>query len=125
MRRSRLRARLTNAGLTLKDIDLFEVNEAFAVVAEKFIRDLSARSREGERQWRPIALGHPIGATGVILIGTLLDELDASRLEAVVGNQCVPVAAWPPRSSLNEYESSSALLEDHLRNGVGMFAIIR
>ena len=66
---------LARAGLTISDIDLFEVNEAFAVVTEKFIRDLDIDREKINVNGGAIALGHPIGATGALLIGTLLDEL--------------------------------------------------
>jgi acetyl-CoA C-acetyltransferase len=67
---------LQKAGLTLDAIDLFEVNEAFAVVPEKFIRDLGIDRSKINVNGGAIALGHPIGATGAILIGTALDELE-------------------------------------------------
>ncbi|RYY28455.1 MAG: acetyl-CoA C-acyltransferase [Sphingomonadales bacterium] len=67
---------LEKAGLTTDDIDLWEVNEAFAVVAEKFIRDLDLDRDKVNVNGGSIALGHPIGATGAILIGTVLDELE-------------------------------------------------
>jgi acetyl-CoA C-acetyltransferase len=67
---------LARAGLTLDDIDLFEVNEAFAVVTEKFIRDLDIDRDKINVNGGAIALGHPIGATGAMLIGTALDELE-------------------------------------------------
>jgi acetyl-CoA C-acetyltransferase len=67
---------LAKASLTLGDIDLFEVNEAFAVVAEKFIRDLELDREKVNVNGGAIALGHPIGATGAMLIGTVLDELE-------------------------------------------------
>ena len=67
---------LERAGLTLSDIDLFEVNEAFAVVTEKFIRDLNLDRDKVNVNGGAMALGHPIGATGAILIGTVLDELE-------------------------------------------------
>ena len=67
---------LAKAGLTLDDIDLFEVNEAFAVVAEKFQRDLDLDRDKVNVNGGAMALGHPIGATGAILIGTVLDELE-------------------------------------------------
>ena len=56
---------LAKAGLTLDDIDLFEINEAFAVVAEKFIRDLELDRDKVNVNGGAMALGHPIGATGV------------------------------------------------------------
>ncbi len=67
---------LAKAGLTIDDIDLFEVNEAFAVVTEKFIRDLNIDRDKINVNGGAIALGHPIGATGAMLIGTALDELE-------------------------------------------------
>ncbi len=67
---------LDKAGLTIDDIDVFEVNEAFAVVVEKFIRDLGVDRDKINVNGGAIALGHPIGATGAILIGTALDELE-------------------------------------------------
>jgi acetyl-CoA C-acetyltransferase len=67
---------LARAGLTLDDIDLFEINEAFAVVSEKFQRDLDLDRDKVNVNGGAMALGHPIGATGAILIGTVLDELE-------------------------------------------------
>ncbi len=67
---------LAKAGLTKDDIDLWEINEAFAVVAEKFIRDLGLDRGKVNVNGGAIALGHPIGATGTMLIGTVLDELE-------------------------------------------------
>ena len=67
---------LSKAGLTKDDIDVWEVNEAFAVVVEKFIRDLDLDREKVNPNGGAIALGHPIAATGAILIGTALDELE-------------------------------------------------
>ncbi|MCC0004779.1 MAG: acetyl-CoA C-acetyltransferase [Methylobacteriaceae bacterium] len=67
---------LEKAGLKKEDIDLWEINEAFAVVAEKFMRDLDLDREKVNVNGGSIALGHPIGATGAILIGTVLDELE-------------------------------------------------
>ena len=67
---------LAKAGMTLDQIDLFEVNEAFAVVPEKFIRDLDLDRDKVNVNGGAMALGHPIGATGSMLIGTALDELE-------------------------------------------------
>jgi acetyl-CoA C-acetyltransferase len=67
---------LAKAGMSIDQIDLFEVNEAFAVVTEKFIRDLDIDRETINVNGGAIALGHPIGATGAILIGTVLDELE-------------------------------------------------
>ncbi|MET0269410.1 MAG: acetyl-CoA C-acetyltransferase [Sphingomonas sp.] len=67
---------LAKAGLAPQDIDVWEVNEAFAVVVEKFIRDLDLDRAKVNPNGGAIALGHPIGATGAVLIGTALDELE-------------------------------------------------
>lgn len=67
---------LAKAGLTVDDIDLWEINEAFSVVAEKFIRDLKLDRSKVNVNGGAMALGHPIGATGSILIGTIVDELE-------------------------------------------------
>ena len=67
---------LAKAGLTKDDIDLYEINEAFAVVAAKFVRDLELDWDKVNVNGGSIALGHPIGATGSILIGTVIDELE-------------------------------------------------
>jgi len=67
---------LAKAGLSVDDIDLWEINEAFAVVAEKFIRDLDLDREKVNVNGGAMALGHPIAATGSMLIGTVLDELE-------------------------------------------------
>ena len=67
---------LGKANMSLNDIDLFEVNEAFAVVPVKFMRDLNVDHGKLNVNGGAIALGHPIGATGSMLIGTALDELE-------------------------------------------------
>lgn len=72
------RKALERAGLTVADIDVWEINEAFAVVTEKAIRDLGIDRAKVNINGGSIALGHPIGATGSILIGTALDELERS-----------------------------------------------
>ncbi len=79
---------LEKAGLTLKDIDLFEVNEAFAVVVEKFIRDLKLDRNKVNVNGGAMALGHPIGATGSMLIGTILDELERRDLRRGLVTMC-------------------------------------
>lgn len=70
---------LEKAGLTKDDIDLWEINEAFAVVAAKFVRDLDLDWDKVNVNGGSIALGHPIGATGSILIGTMVDELERQQ----------------------------------------------
>lgn len=79
---------LGKAGLTVDDIDLWEINEAFAVVAEKCIRDLRLDRSKVNVNGGAIALGHPIGATGSILIGTLLDELERRDLRRGLVTMC-------------------------------------
>jgi acetyl-CoA C-acetyltransferase len=79
---------LAKAGLTKNDIDLWEVNEAFAVVVEKFIRDLDIDREKINVNGGAIALGHPIGATGAILIGTVLDELERRDLRRGLVTMC-------------------------------------
>jgi acetyl-CoA C-acetyltransferase len=69
---------LEKAGLSTDDIDVYEINEAFSVVAEKFIRDLNLDREKVNINGGAMALGHPIGATGSVLIGTALDELERS-----------------------------------------------
>ena len=79
---------LAKAGLTIADIDLFEINEAFAVVAEKYMRDLKLDRDKVNVNGGAIALGHPIGATGALLIGTLLDELERRDLKRGLVTMC-------------------------------------
>ncbi len=67
---------LARAGLGVDDIDLWEINEAFAVVSEKFMRDLDLDRSKVNVNGGAMALGHPIGATGALLINTVLDELE-------------------------------------------------
>src|SRR3984957_4804718 len=80
---------LAKAGLDIRDIDLWEINEAFAVVSEKFQRDLSLDREKVNVNGGAIALGHPIGATGAILIGTLLDELERRDLKRGLITMCI------------------------------------
>jgi acetyl-CoA C-acetyltransferase len=79
---------LAKAGLTAGDIDLWEVNEAFAAVSEKFIRDLGLDREKVNVNGGAIALGHPIGATGAMLIGTVLDELERRHLRRGLVTMC-------------------------------------
>lgn len=79
---------LQKAGLTKDDIDLWEINEAFAVVAEKFIRDFGLDRDKVNVNGGAIALGHPIGATGSILIGTMIDELERRELKRGLVTMC-------------------------------------
>ena len=70
---------LAKAGLTKDDIDVWEINEAFSVVAERFIRRLDLDREKVNINGGAMALGHPIGATGSILVGTALDELERQQ----------------------------------------------
>ena len=79
---------LEKAGLTKEDIDLWEINEAFAVVAEKFIRDLDLDRDKVNVNGGAMALGHPIGATGSVLIGTMVDELERRGLKRGLVTMC-------------------------------------
>src|ERR1700752_482854 len=79
---------LAKAGLTLDDIDLFEINEAFAVVAEKFIRDLKLDRGKVNVNGGSIALRPPSAATGGSLIVTLLDELERRDLKRGLATMC-------------------------------------
>jgi acetyl-CoA C-acetyltransferase len=79
---------LARARMTLNDIDLFEVNEAFAVVAYKFMRDLELDPAKVNVNGGAIALGHPIAGTGSILIGTILDELERRDLTTGLVTMC-------------------------------------
>ena len=79
---------LEKSGLSLDDIDLIEINEAFAVVAEKYMRDLKLNRDRVNVNGGAMALGHPIGATGSLLIGTLLDELERRDLKRGLVTMC-------------------------------------
>lgn len=86
---------LQKAGLTLADIDLWEVNEAFAVVVEKFIRDLDLNRDQVNVNGGAIAMGHPIGATGAVLVGTVLDELERRDLKRGLITMCAAGGMGP------------------------------
>ena len=79
---------LAKAGLSVDDIDLWEINEAFAVVAEKLMRDLKLDRDKVNVNGGACALGHPIGATGSMLIGTVLDELERRDLKRGLVTMC-------------------------------------
>ena len=82
------RKALAQAGMGIGDIDLYEVNEAFAVVPLKFIRDLGVDPERVNVNGGAIALGHPIGATGAMLVGTVLDELERRDLSVGMVTLC-------------------------------------
>jgi acetyl-CoA C-acetyltransferase len=83
------RKALDRAGLSVDDIDLFEVNEAFAAVVMKFCRDLGVDEERVNVNGGAIALGHPLGATGAMILGTLLDELERRDLRRGLATLCV------------------------------------
>jgi acetyl-CoA C-acetyltransferase len=83
-----IRRVLAKAGLGIEDIDLFEINEAFAVVVEKAVRDLGLDREKVNVNGGAIALGHPIGATGSMLIGTMVDELERQGLKRGLITMC-------------------------------------
>ncbi|MGA5307104.1 acetyl-CoA C-acetyltransferase [Micromonospora taraxaci] len=80
---------LAAAGLTVDDIDLFEINEAFAAVVLKYVRDLGLDPDRVNVNGGAIALGHPLGATGAMLLGTALDELERRDLRRAVVTLCI------------------------------------
>jgi acetyl-CoA C-acetyltransferase len=79
---------LQKAGMTVDDLDLIEVNEAFASVVLKFLRDTGADWEKCNVNGGAMALGHPIGATGGMLIGTLVDELERRDLTTGLVTMC-------------------------------------
>lgn len=83
------RKALAKANLTIDQIDLFEVNEAFAAVVMKFQKDLNVPWEKINVNGGAIAMGHPLGATGCMILGTLLDELEARRQRYGLATLCV------------------------------------
>ncbi|QDR32091.1 acetyl-CoA C-acetyltransferase [Pseudomonas aeruginosa] len=83
------RKALAKAGLKVEDIDLFEVNEAFASVVMKFMKDMGVAESKVNVNGGAIAMGHPLGATGCIILGTLLDELERRNLRYGLATLCV------------------------------------
>ncbi|MBS0402888.1 MAG: acetyl-CoA C-acetyltransferase [Proteobacteria bacterium] len=80
---------LAKAGLTIDQIDLFEVNEAFAAVPMKFMKDLKVPHEKINVNGGAIAMGHPLGATGAMILGTLIDELHRRQLRYGLATLCV------------------------------------
>lgn len=83
------RKALAKAGLTIDQIDLFEVNEAFAAVAMRFMQELKVPHEKVNVNGGAIAMGHPLGATGAMLISTLVDELHRRQLRYGLATLCV------------------------------------
>ncbi len=84
-----VRKALAKAGMAVGDIDLWEINEAFAVVPMKTARDLGIDLERVNVNGGAIAMGHPLGATGCIILGTLLDELERRNLATGCATLCV------------------------------------
>lgn len=83
------RKALQKAGLSIEDIDLFEVNEAFAAVVMRFIQELKVDPAKVNVNGGAIAMGHPLGATGAMILGTLLDELERQDKKRGLATLCV------------------------------------
>ena len=83
------RKALEKAGMTADQIDLFEVDEAFASVVMRFQRELSVPGEKVNVNGGAIAMGHPLGATGAMILGTLLDELERRELRYGLATLCV------------------------------------
>ncbi|GAB5479863.1 MAG: acetyl-CoA C-acetyltransferase [Marinobacter nauticus] len=83
------RKALEKAGMTVDQIDLFEVNEAFASVVMRFQKELSVPDEKVNVNGGAIAMGHPLGATGAMILGTLLDELERRELRYGLATLCV------------------------------------
>jgi acetyl-CoA C-acetyltransferase len=83
------RKALTKAGLEVGDIDLWEMNEAFAAVAMRFMKDMGITHEITNVNGGAIAMGHPLGATGAMILGTLIDELERRDLRYGLATLCV------------------------------------
>jgi acetyl-CoA C-acetyltransferase len=80
---------LAKAGLTIDQIDLFEVNEAFAAVVMRFMKEMGVPEEKVNVNGGSIAMGHPLGATGAMILGTLIDELERRQLRYGLATLCV------------------------------------
>ena len=80
---------LDRAGLTVDDIDLFELNEAFASVVLKFQKDLNIPDEKLNVNGGAIAMGHPLGATGAMIMGTMVDELERRNARRALVTLCI------------------------------------
>src|SRR5690606_15765837 len=83
------RKALAVAGMTMDQIDLVEINEAFASVALRFMKDMNVPHEKVNVNGGAIALGHPLGATGAMILGTVLDELERRKLKYGLCTLCV------------------------------------
>src|SRR3984885_12353361 len=80
---------LATAGLSLDDIDLFELNEAFASVVLKWMKDLKLPEKKVNVNGGAIAMGHPLGATGAMILGTMVDELERRQARRALVSLCI------------------------------------
>lgn len=80
---------LKQAGMTAADIDLFEMNEAFASAVLRFQRDLDVPDEKLNVNGGAIAMGHPLGATGAMILGTMVDELERTGKQTALVTLCV------------------------------------
>jgi acetyl-CoA C-acetyltransferase len=83
------RKALAKAGLTIDDIDLVEMNEAFAAVVLRFVKDMNIDLEKVNVNGGSIAMGHPLGATGAMILGTLIDELERQGKRYGLATLCV------------------------------------
>ena len=83
------RKALDVAGLSASDIDLVEINEAFAAIPLKLLRDMGWSQEQTNVNGGAIAMGHPLGATGAMILGTLVDELERRDLEHGIATLCI------------------------------------
>jgi len=83
------RKALAKAGLKVEDIDLFEINEAFAAVALRFMKDMGIDDSITNVNGGAIAMGHPLGATGAMILGTLIDELERQGKKRGLATLCI------------------------------------
>ena len=83
------RKALAKAGMQIEQIDLFEVNEAFAAVPMRFMKEMGVPHEKVNVNGGAIAMGHPLGATGAMILGTLLDELERRQLRYGLATLCV------------------------------------
>ena len=82
---------LKKAGMKIADIDLFELNEAFASVVLRYMQAFDIPHDKINVNGGAIAMGHPLGATGAMILGTVLDELERRNLETALVTLCIGV----------------------------------
>ena len=80
---------LKRAGMTLNDIDLFELNEAFASVVLRYMQAFNIDPNKINVNGGAIAMGHPLGATGAMILGIVLDELERRSLSTALVTLCI------------------------------------